>query len=142
MKIKIRYFNNTEFKVEKIAKGDWIDLRATEDMELKKGDFALVHLGVAMQLPEGYEAHLAPRSSTCKKWGIIQANSVGVIDESYCGNNDEWMMPVIAVRDTNIYAGDRVCQFRIVKKQPPVEFEIVEDLNNEDRGGFGSTGTN
>lgn len=142
MKIKIKYFNENQNKIEKIAKGDWIDLRAIEDMELKKGDFALVHLGVAMQLPQGYEAHLAPRSSTFKKWGIIQTNSIGVIDESYCGDHDEWMMPVLAVRDTKINAGDRVCQFRIMEKQPHIDFEVVNNLQNEDRGGFGSTGAN
>ena len=142
MQIKIKYFDTNMEKIDKIKQGDWIDLRAAADMNLKQGEFALVHLGVAMQLPEGYEAHVAPRSSTCKKWGIIQANSIGIIDQSYCGDNDEWMMPVIAIRDTHITKGDRICQFRIMQKQPAIDFIQVEHLENEDRGGFGSTGTN
>ena len=93
-------------------------------------------------MPEGYEAHIAPRSSAFKRWGIIQANSVGVIDNSYCGDNDIWMMPVYATRFTKIHKNDRICQFRIVEKQPHLEFEVVDHLGNEDRGGFGSTGRN
>ena len=95
-----------------------------------------------MELPEGYEAHIVPRSSTFKNFGIIQTNHYGIIDESYCGDNDQWCFPAFALRDTIIHKNDRICQFRIVKKQPPVEFEVVEHLGKTDRGGFGSTGIN
>lgn len=142
MFIKIKYFDESLPKLEKIDKGDWIDLRAAKELFIPANTFAMIHLGVAMQLPEGYEAHIAPRSSTFKKWGIIQVNSVGVVDESYAGDGDEWMMPVYAIRDTNIHKGDRVCQFRIMEKQPTVEFVEFKHLNNENRGGFGSTGSN
>lgn len=146
MKIKVRYFENRDgFKVtplSKIDKGDWIDVRASETISLRKGDFRLIPLGFAMELPQGYEAHLAPRSSTFKKWGIIQVNSVGVVDESYKGDNDTWMMPVYATRDIVINRDERIGQFRIMKKQPEIEFIEVETLGNEDRNGFGSTGVN
>lgn len=138
-RIKIKYLKDIE-KIEKISKGDWIDLRAAEDVELKNGEFKIIPLGVAMEIPKGYEAHLAPRSSTFKKWGIIQTNSIGVIDNSYSGDNDEWGMPVIAMRDTKINKNDRICQFRIVESQPEIEFVEVDTLGNADRGGFGSTG--
>lgn len=141
MNIKVKYHTDI-LPLEMNNKGDWIDMRAAHHMALKKDKFYLIPLGVSMQLPEGYEAHLAPRSSTFKKWGIIQTNGVGVIDNSYCGDNDIWAMPVYTTRDVNIGKNERVCQFRIVKKQPPVEFETVEHLDNEDRGGFGSTGVN
>ena len=139
--IKIKYFTNIN-KIEKIDKGDWIDLRAAEDIRLRAGDFKLIPLGVAMQLPKGYEAHIVPRSSTYKNYGIIQTNSMGVIDESYCGDNDEWKMPVYATKNITIYKNDRICQFRIMKKQPQIKFEVVDRLNNVDRGGFGSTDNN
>ena len=122
------------------GKSDWIDLRCAEDVEMRAGEFRLIRLGVAMRLPEGYEAHIAPRSSTFRNFGIIQTNGVGVVDESYCGDGDEWMMPALAVRDTKISFGDRICQFRIMKKQPQVVFEETEHLDGPDRGGFGSTG--
>ena len=138
--IKIKYFCDDIEKVSKIDKGDWIDLRAAETVEMKAGEFKLIPLGVGMILPEGYEAHLAPRSSTYKNFGIIQTNSVAVIDESYCGDNDQWRYPAYALRDTVINKGDRICQFRIMKKQPEIEFIEVEKLNDTDRGGFGSTG--
>ena len=138
-RIKIKYLKDIE-RIEKISKGDWIDLRAAEDTELKNGEFKIIPLGVAMEIPRGYEAHLAPRSSTFKKWGIIQTNSIGVIDNSYSGDNDEWGMPVIAMRDTKINKNDRICQFRIVESQPEIEFVEVDTLGNADRGGFGSTG--
>ena len=140
--IKIKYFNNEIEKLERIEgkKSDWIDLRASENVTLKAGDFKLIPLGVAMQLPRGYEAHIVPRSSTFKTWGIIQTNHMGVIDRSYCGNNDQWMMPVYATRDTEIHVNDRICQFRIMEKQEEISFEEVEELEGEDRGGFGSTG--
>ena len=138
--IKIKYFTNEIDKISKIDKGDWIDLRAAETVELKAGDFKLIKLGVAMQLPEGYEAHIVPRSSTYKNFGIIQTNHQAVIDESYCGDNDQWRYPAYALRDTVINVNERICQFRIMEKQPVINFEEVEVLENEDRGGIGSTG--
>lgn len=114
--IKIKYFTDEIDKINKIDKGDWIDLRAAEDVMLKEGDFKLISLGVAMQLPKGYEAHIVPRSSTFKNYGIIQTNHQAVIDESYCGDNDIWKYPALAMRDTVIHKNDRICQFRIVKK--------------------------
>ena len=139
--IKIKYFTD---KIEKLAyidgKSDWIDLRASDEVTLKQGEFALVPLGVAMELPKGYEAHIVPRSSTYKNFGVIQANHCGVVDGSYCGDNDMWRMPVIAMRDTQIHVNDRICQFRIMKNQPEILFEEVEHLEGKDRGGFGTTG--
>ena len=144
--IKIKYIPNKKGqKVEpitRIAKGDWIDLRAAEDVSLKKGEFKLISLGVAMELPEGYEAHVVPRSSTFKKFGVIQCNHMGVIDRSYCGDSDCWFFPAYAVRDTEIKMNDRICQFRIMENQPQLYFEEVETLGNANRGGHGSTGTN
>lgn len=142
-KIKIQYLNNDIKKLEYIdGKSDWIDLRCAERVELKAGEFKLIHLGVAMQLPDGYEAHILPRSSTFKNFGIIQANSMGIVDESYCGPNDWFYFPAIALRDTVIEQNDRICQFRIEKHQPQIVFEEVERLENVDRGGIGSTGKN
>ena len=141
--IKIRYFNDKLEKLQYIdGKSDWIDLRSAEDIDLKKGDFKLVPLGIAMEIPEGYEAHVVPRSSTFKNFGVIQANSMGVIDHSYCGDNDQWFMPVIAMRDTHISFNDRICQFRIMENQPHIDFIECEHLEGADRGGFGSTGKN
>ncbi len=142
-KIRIKYFTDKIEKLDYIdGKSDWIDLRASEEVELKAGDFKLIPLGVAMQIPQGYEGHLAPRSSTFKTWGLIQTNSVGVIDCSYCGDDDMWRMPVYATRDTVIHVNDRVAQFRIIENQPKIVFEEVESLGNDSRGGFGSTGKN
>ena len=141
--IIIKYLNDEIERLRYIdGKSDWIDLRAAEDTELKKGEFKLISLGVAMKLPKGYEAHIVPRSSTYKNFGIIQANHMGIIDESYCGDNDFWRFPAIAMRDTIIHKNDRICQFRIMKHQPFIEFEEVEILGEKHRGGFGSTGTN
>ena len=140
--INIKYHNSDLKKIEKIEIGDWIDLRAAEDVELKAGDFKIISLGVSMKLPEGYEAHVVPRSSTFKTWGVLQTNSMGVIDNSYSGTNDIWRFPAYATRDTKIKVNDRLCQFRIVKKQPKVELIEVDRLDDTDRGGFGSTGTN
>lgn len=141
--IKIMYHTD---KIDKLTyidgKSDWIDLRAAEDVVLTKGEFKLISLGVSMKLPEGYEAHIAPRSSTFKKWGILQVNSVGVVDNSYCSSEDIWMMPVYATRDTEIHTNDRICQFRIVENQPKIMFDEVNELDGETRGGFGSTGIN
>lgn len=139
MEIKVKYLKDIEH-IEKLPMGDWIDLRASEDITLEKGEFAILHLGVAMELPKGYEAHIVPRSSTYKKWGIIQTNGMGIIDESYCGDNDEWGMPVYATRLTQIKKNDRICQFRIVRKMESVSIVTVETLGNNNRGGFGSTG--
>ena len=138
--IKIKYFTDKIDKIAKIDKGDWIDLRSAETVELKAGEFKLIPLGVGMILPMNHEAHIVPRSSTFKNFGIIQTNHQAVIDESYCGNNDQWFYPVYALRDTVINVNDRICQFRIMEKQPQIVFEEVELLNNENRGGFGSTG--
>ena len=125
--IKIKYFTD---KIEKLAyiggKSDWVDLRSA--------------LGIAMELPKGYEAHVVPRSSTYKNFGVIQTNHMGVIDETYCGDNDQWFMPVIAMRDTEIHVNDRICQFRIMEHQPELIFEETEVLGHADRGGHGSTG--
>ena len=140
--LRIKYFDKSIEKLKKTEKGDWIDLRSAIDISLKKGDFALVPLGVGMLLPDGYEAHIVPRSSTFKNWKIIQTNSVGIIDNSYSGENDQWMMPVYAVEDTEIKKNDRICQFRILKKMPALEIQEVEHLNDVSRGGFGSTGKN
>ena len=138
--IKIKYFTDI-IPLEAIAQGDLIDLRAAEDVEMKAFDFKLIPLGVAMELPKGYKANVYPRSSTYKNYSIILANSVGQIDESYCGDNDQWFFPAIALKDTIIHKGDRIAQFEIVKKMPEVQFEVVEHLDNKDRGGIGSTGT-
>ena len=140
-KIKIKYFTDKIEPLDYIeGKSDWIDMRASEEVTLKAGEFALIPLGVAMELPKGYEAHLVPRSSTFKNWGIIQTNSVGIVDGSYCGDNDMWRMPVYAVRYTVIHVNDRICQFRIFENQPKITFDEVESLGNKNRGGFGSTG--
>lgn len=136
----IKYFSESIEQVRAIENGDWIDLRAAETVEMKAGEFAMIPLGIAMQLPDGYEAHVVPRSSTFKNFGIIQTNSVGIIDNSYCGDNDQWRFPAFALRDTTIHKNDRICQFRIMKKQPKLDLTVVEHLNNKDRGGFGSTG--
>ena len=139
--IKIQYLNDEIERLRYIdGKSDWIDLRAAEEVELKAGEFKLIHLGVAMQLPEGYEAHIVPRSSTFKNFGIIQTNHCGIIDESYCGDNDQWFFPAYALRDTKISKNDRICQFRIMEHQPAILFEETDSLDHEDRGGIGSTG--
>lgn len=140
MKIQVKYFDDEIDKIEKINKGDWVDLRAAETIKLKAGEFKLIPLGVGMILPDGYEANIVPRSSTFKNYGIIQTNHFGVIDNSYSGDNDQWRFPAYAMRDTVINKNDRICQFRINKIQPSFEFEEVEHLNDKDRGGIGSTG--
>ena len=140
-KIIIKYFSDKIEKLHPIAgRSDWIDLRSSEDVTLKAGEYRLIRLGVGMKLPDGYEAHVVPRSSTFKNFGIIQVNHQGVIDSSYCGDGDEWMMPVLAMRDTKISVNDRICQFRIMENQPEILFEETEELGGENRGGFGSTG--
>lgn len=142
MKLKVKYFSDKIEKLKKIEKGDWIDLRSTVDVHLMPGDSMYIPLGIGMILPDGFEAHVVPRSSTFKKWGIIQTNSIGVIDNSYSGEKDQWMMPVYASRETDIHVGDRICQFRIMEVMPELEIEEVEHLNDKSRGGFGSTGKN
>jgi len=138
--IKVKYFDKDIEKISKIAIGDWIDLRAAATIELKQFDFQLIPLGVGMKLPEGYEANVVPRSSTFKNFGILQTNSYAVIDESYSGNEDQWFFPALAMRDTVIQKGDRICQFRINKKMETVEILEVEHLDEKNRGGFGSSG--
>ena len=140
--IQIKYHSKEIEKLRYIdGKSDLIDLRAAENVSLKAGDFTLVSFGISIKIPEGYEAHVVPRSSTFKNFGILQANSYGVIDSSYCGENDIWRMPVYAVRDTKIHVNDRIAQFRIMENQPQIVFEEVERMEGKDRGGFGSTGT-
>lgn len=141
LKIKIKYHADID-RIEKIPVGDWIDLRTAERVHMEPGDFKMISLGVSMELPYGYEAHIIPRSSTYKRYGIRLANSMGMIDNSYRGDNDIWHFPAIADRYVTIEKGTRICQFRIVPVQPMVEFEEVEHLGNADRRGFGSTGVN
>ncbi|MDF2941454.1 MAG: yncF [Herbinix sp.] len=139
--IKIKYLSDKIEKLQYIEnKSDWIDLRAAEATSLKAGEFKLIPLGIAMELPKGYEAHIVPRSSTFKNFGILQTNSTGIVDETYCGDNDQWFFPALAMRDTVIQVNDRICQFRIVEHQPQIVFQEVEVLGNSDRGGIGSTG--
>ena len=149
MKIKIKYFDNAK-ELNMIEKGNWCDLYANKDMFIPEGERVMIPLGVAMQLPEGYEAHVVPRSSTFKTWGIIQTNHIGIIDNSYCGDNDQWFYPAYCLEPKNfidnqygtlIRKGDKIAQFRIIEVQPKLEFEKVESLGNKDRGGFGSTGS-
>lgn len=140
--MEIKYFSDKIDKLKFIEgeKSDWIDLRAGEDVEIKAGEYKLIPLGIAVRLPKGYEAHVVPRSSTFKTYGLLQVNGMGVVDEAYCGDNDQWHMPVFATRDTKVFANDRICQFRIMEHQPSLTFVEVEKLCGEDRGGFGSTG--
>lgn len=149
MKIKIKYFDNAK-ELNMIEKGNWCDLYANKDMFIPEGEKMMIPLGVAMQLPEGYEAHVVPRSSTFKTWGIIQTNNIGIIDNSYCGDNDQWFYPAYCLEPkeeycdsigTWVHKGDKIAQFRIIEVQPKLEFEKVELLGNKDRGGFGSTGS-
>ncbi len=141
-KIKVKYFTSDYEPLTYVdGKSDWIDLHTAEEVTMKAGEFRLIPLGVAIALPEGYEAHLVPRSSTFKNYGILQTNSMGVIDYTYRGDNDQWKMPAYATRNVVIPRGARICQFRIVRNQPQLTFEQVEHLDGPDRGGFGSTGT-
>ena len=140
MEIKIKYHDPELPKLHAIDNGDWIDMYASETVTMNPGDFHIIPLGVSMKLPDGYEAHLAPRSSTFKKWGILMVNSVGVVDNSYCGEGDVWGFAALAVRPTTIHKGDRIAQFRILKKMGPIDFLEVDHMTDNDRGGFGSTG--
>lgn len=137
--VRIKYFTDIE-RIKPIEKGDWIDLRAAETIRIKKGEFKLIPLGIAMELPDGYEAHVVPRSSTYKNFKIIETNSIGIIDNSYCGDDDQWFFSAYALEDAVINKNDRICQFRIVEKQPKINFEEVKELKNQNRGGHGSTG--
>ena len=136
MKIRI----NTHGNPLPTTKGEWVDLYTAEDVHLKQFEFKIIPLGVSMELPEGYYAMLVPRSSTFKNFGVFMTNSVGIIENSYCGDNDIWGFPAVALRDTFIPKGTRICQFQLMKQSEPIEFEQVESLGNKDRGGFGSTG--
>ena len=138
--ISVLYHDSELERLEKISKGDWIDLRSAEDVSMKAGEFRLISLGISVQLPKGYEAHIVPRSSTFKNFGVIQTNHYGIIDESYCGENDIWKFPAYALRDTEIHKNDRICQFRLFEHMAPIEINEVDHLDGEDRGGFGSTG--
>lgn len=153
MEVRIKYFDKELEKVNFIGgeKSDWYDLRAREDVFVPLSKLTMIPLGVAMQLPEGYEAHVLPRSSTFKKWGIIMVNSMGVIDGSYCGDTDEWQFPALCldakdvvdgVQGTMVHKGDRICQFRLMENMEPVYFREVLMLGNVSRGGFGTTGKN
>lgn len=139
--IKIKYLRDIK-AIEENVNSDWIDLRCAEDIYMRTGEYCVIPLGIAMELPKNYEAIIAPRSSTFAKWGIICPNSIGIIDESYKGDDDEWRFPALAIRDTVIHKNDRICQFRIVEHQPFIMFKEVTSLGNENRGGFGSTGVN
>ena len=140
LEIKVKYFSDVE-PIQFIAgKSDWYDLRSAEEVEMKAGEYRLIKLGIGMELPKGYEAIIAPRSSTFKNYGILQTNSIGVVDESYCGDNDQWMFSALAMRDTIIHKNDRICQFRIFAHQPEHEIITVDHLQDKDRGGFGTTG--
>ena len=137
--IKVKYLAGAH-PLEKIEQGDWIDLYTYEDVTLRYGEYKYISLGVAMQLPLGYEAIVAPRSSTFQKWGLLQTNGIGVIDNTYCGDDDIWMFPAFATRNVKIPAGTRLCQFRIQECQPLIEFIPVDTLGNKNRNGLGSTG--
>lgn len=141
MKIQVKYHNQNIPKLKKIEQGDLIDLYAAETITMNAGDFKLISLGISVKLPHGYKAQIYPRSSTYKNWGITMPNSVGQVDNSYCGDSDVWMFPALADRDTVIHEGDRICQFEIVPIMQGIEIEEVETLSDSDRGGFGSTGT-
>lgn len=139
--IRVKYHNpNLKDTIKQVPESAWIDLRAAETVEMEPGDFRIISLGISMEIPEGYEAHIAPRSSTFKNFGILQTNGVGVVESSYCGEDDIWGFPALAMRKTVIHEGDRICQFRIMKQMEPVEFITTDKMNNQSRGGFGSTG--
>jgi dUTP pyrophosphatase len=140
--IKIKYISKDIDKLKKIDIGDWIDLRSSIDIEIKQGENKLIPLGIAMQLPQNYEAYIVPRGSTFKNYGLIQTNHIGIVDNSFCGDGDEWKMSVYATKDTIVHKNDRICQFRIMEKQPLLAIIEVETLGNKNRGEFGSTGIN
>ena len=140
-KIKIKYHVEGLEKLRYIdGKSDWIDLRVAEEVKMKAGEFRLISMGISVELPKGYEMWILPRSSAFKNFGIIQTNAMGVVDESFCGDNDIIHMPILAMRDTEMHINDRIGQFRIAKHQAEIHFVEVEHLNHADRGGFGTTG--
>ena len=140
--IKIKYHDPDMPKLTYVdGKSDFIDLRSAEEVHMSKGDFKIINLGISLKLPEGYEMVIIPRSSTFKKYGVIMANSQGLIDESYCSDLDVIGFPALAMKETVIHKYDRICQFRIQKQQPAFDIRYVDHLGNEDRGGFGSTGS-
>lgn len=149
MNIYIKRHNPKLIMPEQIPGSDYIDLRAAEDIWIPEDEFAIIDLGVSMDLPEGYEAHVVPRSSLFKNYGLIQTNHCSIIDNSYCGNEDRWKYPVFCLqgrdfvdgrKGTLVHLNDRICQFRIVENQPKIIFREVENLVGATRGGFGSTG--
>ena len=148
MQIQVKYHHPDLYRISKFDKGDWIDLRAAENVKLNAGEDVLISLGISIKLPKEYEMWLAPRSSTYRKYHIIQTNGIGIIDNTYCGNNDIIRMPVLAMKDTIIPFNERIAQFRLVPRMKyadpnfinGISFDEVEDLQTEDRGGFGSTG--
>ena len=140
--IKVKYLVPDLGPIKQAHKKEWFDLRAAHDCKIRPGQLYYIHLGVAIELPEDHEAILAMRSSASRKYRIMPANGIGVIDNKYCGDNDEWFFPALAIRDTVVHANDRICQFRIMKHQPPLEFVVREHLGDTDRGGFGATGRN
>lgn len=141
MEIKVKYHCGAAKPIRQAHPGEWIDLRAADDVYLEAGKFHLISLGVSIQLPYGYEAIIASRSSTFKNYGVIQTNGIGVIDHTYCGDADLLQFPCYATADKIIHAGDRIAQLRIQKTQGDIEITEVEHLSNKNRGGIGSTGT-
>ena len=140
-KIKIKYHVEGLEKLRYIdGKSDWIDLRVAENVSMKQGEYRLISMGISVEIPKGYEMLIVPRSSAYKNFGILQTNAMGVVDESFCGDNDIIHMPILAMRDTEIHINDRIGQFRLMPHQPEVHFIEVDHLDNEDRGGFGTTG--
>lgn len=138
--ILIKYHTPAAKPVEQAHMGEWFDVRAAESYDLKAGTKGFINLGISVRVPHGYEAILAPRSSSFKKYGFIQTNSIGVIDETYSGDDDIWMLPYFATRDAHIEAGDRIAQFRIQRNQGNPSLKEVRYLGKNNRGGFGSTG--
>ena len=139
--IRVMYHNkNLEGTIKQVPDSAWIDLRAAETVEMEPGEFRIISLGISVEIPPGFEAHIAPRSSTFKHFGVLQVNGVGVVESSYCGEDDVWGFPALAMRKTIIHEGDRICQFRIMREMGPLDIETVDSLSNKSRGGFGSTG--
>ena len=140
-KLKIKYHVKELEKLRYIdGKSDWIDLRVAENVSMKQGEYRLISMGISVEIPKGYEMLIVPRSSAYKNFGILQTNAMGVVDESFRGDNDIIHMPILAMRDTEIHINDRIGQFRLMPHQPEVHFIEVDHLDNEDRGGFGTTG--
>jgi dUTP pyrophosphatase len=138
-RIKVKYKENSP-ELTQTDKGGCIDLYNYNDLTLKRGEFGFIDFGIAIELPQGYDAIILPRSSTFKKYGLLLTNSAGYIDNSYNGDNDYWLGCVYATRDIQIPAGTRCFQFRLVKTQPSLQIVSVDSLGNEDRSGFGSSG--